>query len=214
MTSLIMPCYFANQKMVKMTQECYYSLKDTDYNDQVIIVDDGSPVQGNIGMTGLHKFIRLPQNKGYAGAVNAGLAEAEGDYLIICNNDIEFIQHDWLNHLLKGFNEGYDIVSIRTTDADGWLEDNYISEGDKFGSFWAMRREVYEKIGGLDESFGNYFEDLDYQKRAEDAGFKVGKNHAGIVHHYGKSTFKVIDPTDSNYLAAAEKFQDKWGEIW
>jgi GT2 family glycosyltransferase len=214
MTSLIMPCYFANPKMVKMTQECYYSLKDTNYNDQVIIVDDGSPIKGNVGMTGIHKFIRLPKNKGYAGAVNAGLAEAEGDYLIICNNDIEFIQHDWLNHLLKGFNEGYDIVSIRTTDADGWLEDNFISEGDKFGSFWAMRREVYEKIGGLDESFGNYFEDLDYQKRAEDAGFRVGKNHAGIVHHYGKSTFKVIDPTDSNYLAAAEKFKDKWGEIW
>lgn len=198
-----------------MTKDCYFSLKDTNYNDPVLIINDGSPINARIEGTGLFRQVNLPKNKGYAGAVNAGLKLAEGEVFIICNNDIEFIQYDWLDHLKKGFNEGYDIVSLRTTDADGWLADDFISEGDKFGSFWAMRREVFETVGGLDETFGRgYFEDLDYQKRAEGAGFKVGKNHAGIVHHLSKSTFKEVDPTDQSYYAALERFKEKWGEVF
>lgn len=167
------------------------------------------------GLFSLHELVVIGSKRGYAENVNTGLRIATGDILLICNNDIEFIQYGWLDHLLQPLHDGYDISSIRTTDSDGWTTENRIEEGAKFGSIWAMKREVYETIGPLDESFGKgYFEDLDYQKRAEDAGFKVAKNHAGLVEHKGKATFALVDPEDTAYQLAMERFRAKWGAVW
>ena len=189
--SVVIPCLWTEQKFFDMTVECLKTLR----KDVQIIV--------------------IANNEGYATNVNAGLRAATGDYLIVSNNDIEFIQPDWLEHLLNPLKEGYDISSIRTTDADGWETEDIIEENAKFGSLWCMKRAVYETIGGLDESYGKgYFEDLDYQKRATDAGFRVAKNHAGIVEHKGKATFSVVDPDDTAFWEAREKFKRKWGEVW
>lgn len=188
--SVIVPCLWADQSFLDMTSKCLSGLLEI---PQTIVVNGDS----------------------YAVNVNNGLRASTGDVLIICNNDIEFIQPDWLKHLLKPLEQGYDISSIRTTDADGWQTEDKITDGDKFGSLWAMKRSVYETIGPLDESFGKgYFEDLDYHKRAEDAGFKVGKNHAGLVEHVGKATFKVVDPQDKSYEEAKQRFIAKWGSVW
>jgi len=60
------------------------------------------------------------------------------------------------------------------------------------GSALLARREVYAQIGGLDEGYVMYSEELDWCKRAKDAGWRVvflGEAH--IVHHGGKSTEQV-----------------------
>jgi len=210
--SIIIPAYYADQKLVDITANCLNSLRETELNE-IILVDDGSPIRAMHEASTID--IRLNENKGYAGAVNAGLARATGDYLVISNNDIEFIQPGWLDHLLKPLHDGCDIASIRSTDPDGWEVEDKITEGDKFGCIWAMKRIVYKTIGGLDESFGKgYFEDLDYQKRAEEAGFRVAKNHAGLVEHYGKATFSRVDVEDTSYYAAMERFKEKYGKVW
>ncbi len=61
------------------------------------------------------------------------------------------------------------------------------------GSALLARREVYTQIGGLDEGYVMYSEELDWCKRAKDAGWRVvylGDAH--IVHHGGASTAQVI----------------------
>jgi GT2 family glycosyltransferase len=209
--SLIIPCYWANQELIDSTERCLASLDDPYL--QLIIVDDGSPLRHKPSK--FDEFIVSNKNLGYARAVNRGLDAANGKYIIICNNDIEFIQTDWLTHLLTPLENGYDISSIRTTDSDGWLTEDRLEENAKFGSIWAMKREVYDTIGELDTGFGKgYFEDLDYHKRAEDAGFKVVKNHAGLVQHQGKATFSDIDPDDKQYVSAMKLFRKKWGRVW
>lgn len=218
MISMVIPCYFANKELFKMSINCFGSLNDTtdQMPEEVIVVDDGSPLGIELvdetDFVQQFRVITRKKNGGYAAAVNTGLFYTKGDVLVISNNDIIFTP-GWLEAILKPLNEGYDISSIRTSDQT-WETDNYISEGDKFGSLWAMKRKVYETIGGLDESFGNYFEDLDYQVRAEAAGFKVGKNHGHLVEHLGKATFKTVDPEDKQYLAAMEKFRKKHGKVF
>jgi GT2 family glycosyltransferase len=186
--SIVIPCLF-KPELLGMIFKCLSGLS-TDY--QVILIGNGS----------------------YAVNVNNGLKAATGDYLVIMNNDIELIQPDWLDHLLKPLKEGYDISSIRTTEPDGWTTEDRYEEDAKFGSIWAMTRDTYETLGPLDESFGNYFEDLDFHQRAKDAGLKIVKNHAGLVEHKGKATIKLVDPTDQNYLKARELFRNKWGRVW
>lgn len=51
------------------------------------------------------------------------------------------------------------------------------------------RRAVYEGIGGLDPGYVMYFEELDWCRRAKNAGWRVVYlGGAQVVHHGGKST--------------------------
>lgn len=203
--SLIIPCYFANQELIDITQQCIDSLRDP--IDQLIVVDDGSPLRSKLSTMRRHR------NGGYAKAVNSGLRKANGDVLIISNNDIVFYP-GWLQAILQPLRQGYDISSIRTSDSDGWEIEDKITEDDKFGSIWAMKRKVYETIGGLDERFGQgTYEDTDYRRRAMEAGFKIAKNHAGLVEHIGRATFRVVDPQEKIFQKNTLIYKDKWGEV-
>ena len=60
------------------------------------------------------------------------------------------------------------------------------------GSALMFRREVYEQIGGLDERFVMYSEEMDWCRRARAAGWRaVYVGTAQIVHHGGKSADQV-----------------------
>lgn len=208
-TSLIIPAYFVDESFDVMTAKCLDSLK-YGMPDEVLVVDDGSPYTPQL----LHscRLICNPQNGGYASAVNLGLSEAKGEILIIANNDIQFLP-GWLDGILYPLEQGYDIASIRTSD-NGWETTDKLTEGDKFGSLWAMTREAYEGVGALDESYGKgYFEDLDYRKRAINGGYKIAKNHACLVEHQAKATFQAVDPGDEHYQAAMNRYIDLWGAL-
>jgi len=65
----------------------------------------------------------------------------------------------------------------------GWMQ----------GSALMARREVYEQIGGLDEGYIMYSEEMDWCHRARDAGWRrVYVGAARIVHHGGKSSDQVV----------------------
>ena len=71
----------------------------------------------------------------------------------------------------------------------------YLSEHETYpvdavsGSFMMLTRDVYSKVGGLDESFFMYGEDLDWCYRVMKAGFRVYYVHATkIIHFKGEST--------------------------
>jgi hypothetical protein len=74
------------------------------------------------------------------------------------------------------------------------IDDDSIGEVDwAQGSAIMARREVYEQIGGLDEGYVMFSEELDWCKRAKDAGWRVTYlGTAKIIHHGGKSTDQVI----------------------
>jgi GT2 family glycosyltransferase len=208
--SVIIPAYYINDSYVEMTQDCVNSIKAHCDVDEIIVVDDHSPYRAGIEFA---KNIRLKENGGYAKAVNAGVELAGGDILIILNNDTLVLENS-LQTLISTIEQGYDIASIRTTDSDGYETKDKITDGDKFGSCWAIRSTVWYDLGGLSEEFGRgYAEDLDLWKRALKKGFSIGKNHNAVIFHEGKKTFKIVDPDDTYYMDALMKYQDKYGVI-
>lgn len=211
MISIIIPCYWANKELVEMTLECVKSVaRYTTLPHELIIVDDGSPVPKNKNK--FVDFVIRDINGGYAAAVQTGVERARGDILVILNNDTE-VGPGWLEGLVEPLDE-YDIMSIRTSDQTGFGTENTITEGDKFGSCWAIKRSVWDALGGLDESFGKgYFEDLDLWRRAQDAGYKIGKNHSVVIYHRGKQTFQTVDPNDSAYRHGMEQYKKKHGVV-
>jgi hypothetical protein len=85
-----------------------------------------------------------------------------------------------------------------------YLDENQTYEVDAIsGSFMMMRREVYEKVGGFDEQFFMYGEDLDFCYRVQTAGYKVFYVHSTqIIHYKGESTKRSsLDETKVFYTA-------------
>lgn len=85
-----------------------------------------------------------------------------------------------------------------------YLDENKSYEVDAIsGSFMMMRKEVYEKVGGFDERFFMYGEDLDLCYRIQKAGFKVFYVHSTqIIHYKGESTKRSsLDETKVFYNA-------------
>jgi GT2 family glycosyltransferase len=61
------------------------------------------------------------------------------------------------------------------------------------GAAMMVRRQVYEQIGGLDEGFFMYAEEMDWCRRAQAAGWAVAYDPAAVVvHHEARSSEQVV----------------------
>ncbi len=163
------------------------------------------------------RLIRNARNLGFAAGNNVGLAAATGDVLALLNQDTE-VQPGWLAALAEALRTcaGAGVVGAKILDMDGrvlqhagghirrplalgWHNGYGESDDGQWdtprevefvtGASLAMRREVYEKIGGLDESFfPGYFEDVDFCYRAREAGYAVWyAPQARVLHHESAS---------------------------
>ena len=209
-TSLVITTYHRDEAMARLTDDCLKSLK---YGrpDEVIVVDDASPY--HVEYVGVDRYVWRERNGGFPECANSGFEVAKGDIIILSNNDLCYTR-GWLEAILKPLEQGFDISSVRMSDGDGYKTEEVITEDDWFGSLWAMRREVYDTIGGFDERFkGGTFEDKDYWVRARDAGFRIGKNHAVVVNHVGRATMDKLYPEQQDFKANAKRFKEKYGYI-
>ena len=69
-----------------------------------------------------------------------------------------------------------------------WLDRRRSAEVDSVsGSFMLLRRELFEQLGGFDEEYFMYGEDLDLCLRVREKGLKVVYFAGGrMLHHHGK----------------------------
>ncbi len=88
------------------------------------------------------------------------------------------------------------------TNDDDILEADWVQ-----GSALMLRRAVYDAIGGLDEGFTMYSEELDYCRRAKTAGWQVFY-HGGaeITHHGGKSSEQAAASTQIHFQTSKLRY--------
>lgn len=78
------------------------------------------------------------------------------------------------------------------------------------GSFMFVRREAIEAVGGLDERFFMYGEDLDWCYRIGKAGWKVRYVHStAIIHYKGESTRRSSIDELGTFYRAMQLFVEK-----
>ena len=79
----------------------------------------------------------------------------------------------------------------------------------------AMRRDVFERVGSLDERFEvGLFEDDDYSERVRAAGYRVVCAEDAFVHHFGEASFGELVSTGRYgelFRANKARFEEKWG---
>ena len=78
----------------------------------------------------------------------------------------------------------------------------------------AMRRQVYQEVGGLDESFGlGFFEDDDYCNRVRAAGWDLAIAEDVFVHHHLSASFDKMNNSTRQALFEKNReiYERKWG---
>ena len=76
------------------------------------------------------------------------------------------------------------------------------------GASLLVRRELLDEIGGLDEGFFLYFEEVDFCLRAARAGWECWHEPSSrVVHLGGQST--GVDPTDTSRVPPAYVFESR-----
>ena len=194
----------------KLTDACLDSIKENSNDFEIIIVDNG----GDYRRRANEKVIENEKNLGFPVPVNQGIKAANGEIIIILNNDT-IVTPDWLERLNNHFDK-FDMIGPVSNAVSGPqqvlvgdLSDKeaiYIAaktqykENNGLSYPWhrlvffcvAIKREVIDKIGLLDEQFspGN-FEDDDYCLRAIEAGFRLGIANDVYVHHFGSVTHRA-----------------------
>lgn len=150
------------------------------------------------------------QNLGYAGGNNLGAARASGSMLVFLNPDTE-VDPNWLIRLIQPVLEQPEIglttskvlmMSDRSTintcgnevsfagitwcRGAGCRSDEFVVDSDVSavsGCAFAIRRQLFEELGGFDERFFMYLEDTDLSWRARVAGYRCRYVADSIVYH-------------------------------
>lgn len=72
-------------------------------------------------------------------------------------------------------------------------EKSFAEVDQVMGAYMMIRREVIKKIGVLDPRFFVWMEEVDFSKRAKDAGYKVYYTRdAEVMHHYGTAFAQML----------------------
>ena len=112
---------------------------------------------------------------------------------------------DWDN--IRGVHLGIDEVD--TYKYSGTKEVDFIS-----GACMFIKREVFEKIGLFNEDYFLYFEDVEFQKRVQEVGFKEYYNgKVAIFHKVSKSAGIGSDLTDYFHTRNRLIFGMKYGSF-
>lgn len=221
-------------------------LRNTTYpNYELIIVDNASSDDTRNYLRYLSRtqanvtVVLNDRNLGFAAANNQGLRLATGDCLVLLNNDT-VLPKGWIDPLLRHLQDpqiglvgpmtnavgneakvDVDYVDLEHMEA---FADRHVARhrGRTFDISMlamfcvAMRREVFERIGLLDEAFGiGMFEDDDYSRRIQAAGLRTVCAQDAYIHHYGQASFKKLIAS-GEYQALWDKnqayFESKWGK--
>ncbi|TFB91270.1 glycosyltransferase [Cryobacterium algoricola] len=172
-------------------------------------------------------LIESKENLGFAGGCNLGVKSASGEFLAFLNNDAK-PDASWVRAAVNRFEKDPMIgaVASRVLDWDGKLVDyigsamTWFGQGYKpltaqpipsepdvardvlFGTGSAMfvRTSVYEALGGFDERFFMFFEDVDFGWRLNLLGWRFSYEPASLAYHKHHASMTSFGAFKETYL--------------
>ncbi|MGH3537438.1 MAG: glycosyltransferase [Pseudonocardiaceae bacterium] len=188
--------------------------------------DDGS-AQRIAAAVPQARLIRSATNTGFAGGCNLGVSHATGSIVGFLNSDAR-PHRDWARAAAEVLRDdrGVAAVASKVLDWDGeridyvdggltWYGMGYkphIGKPDDgahdtardvlFGTGAALlvRREVFERLGGFDERFFMFCEDVDLGWRLNLRGYRVRYEPRSIAYHRHHASLRGADPARETYL--------------
>jgi len=199
--------------------DCLGALREqTRGPDEVLVVDDASP--GDDAAWVRQRFpavrtLRLPENRGHAGAAAAGIAATEGELVALLNNDVVADRH-WCERATAAFaapeigsvatllvrfedpgiidsaGDEYMVVGVAFKRGEGAAGKGYSGAGEVFSACAGAavyRREALVECGGFDPRLGGYYDDVDVGFRLRLGGWRCVYEPAAVARHRVGATY-------------------------
>jgi N-acetylglucosaminyl-diphospho-decaprenol L-rhamnosyltransferase len=202
-----------------LTASCLRLLAAQTAAHRVIVVDDGSsddtPERLRTDWPQV-SVVEMGSNRGYTAAVNRGVREGSGDFVVLLNNDVE-LHPDCLQRLTAPLREDARVGAVAAVmlapgeeriDSVGVTADPTLAGFARLhgrpardaaaveplltgpeGAAGAYRRSAWEQVGGLDETIRAYMEVLDLALRLRTAGWATALALDAVGVHLGSQTY-------------------------
>ena len=173
----------------------------------------------------------------FSSKINRGVLASRGDVIIPLNDDTQVATPHWIEELLVHLDEP-EVAMVaplllledgRVQSAGHFFEDgaHHVGAGLAFGdpgpfgvmSFAsersgatfaavAIRRDIYETVGGLCEDFPRAFNDVDFGNKLRQNGFRIVFTPKAVLHHFESLT---RDPRVEEF--EVRNLYRRWGSL-
>ncbi len=212
--SIVIINYNSGTRLVKCLEHLMrQTLRDFD----VCVLDNASTDDSMLGVENVDlpvKIIRSPENLGFAAGNNQAVREAKGKWLAFLNPDA-YPETGWLQSLitatekypwaeafgstqidalnpekLDGIGDVYHVFGVPYRGGFGQSSAIIPLDGECFSPCAAAalyKRKVFTRLGGFDERYFCYGEDVDLGFRLRLAGGRAIQVSNAVVHHEGSA---------------------------
>lgn len=208
-----------NYNTVDMLHRCLQSVRQQNGIDYEIVVVDNASIDGSQNMVRENfPWVRLITNKencGFSRANNQAIGESRGRYYFFLNPDTE-LKKDALATMAEFMDRNPDVglagSRILNPDLTPQPSVELSYPGERYarkelrglsgniawvlGAAMIARRQVIETVGGFDETFFLYGEDLDLCLKIRKLGWRIGYIPQSVVIHWGGQSERNTLPVD------------------
>ena len=140
---------------------------------------------------------------GFSNNVNYGIKRSKSDYVFILNDDTEILGYGWEDIMLKKLNESPDIGIVGHVQS---------AQHGKYSALWCtmIKREIFDKIGLLDEDMNIYSQDIAFGYLALKQGIRTEFVELPI-QHLGSQTTNRLPQQEELKRQAKKVFFEKHG---
>ena len=225
---IVIISYAKDDYCKELTKNCISSLLLSEENSSdifnIIVVESQPGVSWDNASN--IKTYEAPLPYGYHKFLNFGRKKGNSPWVALCNNDLEF-RKGWFSKIIEASNKNPGVTSFSpicpmTQPLYGIFENTGLLKGYEIRkelSGWCIvhKREIYDKIGDLDERFTHWYCDNDYAMemwRNEIVHALV--TDSVVVHHdknIGKTTEVVVKDYNQMYNMTSGSyplFKEKW----
>ncbi len=203
---------------VCLLEDCIRSIKQlSTYPHYEIIVVDGYDISEStlkVIASPCVQLVRCHEQFNFSMRINAGVAKAKGQFLLLLNDDTKVLSPDWLESMLElAQQKEIGAVGAKLLSPDGRIQHTgmIFLEGNPCHAFYGfdsenpgyycsnivnktylavtaaclmIRQEVFQQLGGLDELFPLNYNDVDLCLKAHQAGYRNVVTPYAQLIHY------------------------------
>lgn len=178
------------------------------------------------------RIVHFNKTFNYSAACNYGASFSRGEILLFLNNDIEIVSRDWLHEMVRvAMRPGVGVVGAKLVFPSGELQHGGVGVGihlcalmyrsaerldwgvfgspnhtrnwlSIMGACQMVRRSVFERVGGFDESYLIAMSDVALCLHVWRAGYRIAYvPQACLVHHEGATRGKSNPEADIRRMA-------------